>query len=342
MADEAKYMEAARVAVARACRVCRSVQDRLDDVKAICKDDKSPVTVADFASQAVVAETLREMTGRCHMVGEEDSTALREQIGRGETGAADEMLGAVRTVWDTAAMDEALDAIDLGNADPAEHRRGYWTLDPIDGTKGFLRNQQYAIALAWIEHGSPVLAVMGCPNLSTDHSFPLSERDGRGSLYMAIAGGGVYELHADKPDGDPIHIKRLERDPSEPVRMCESAEGGHTSHDDAERIIETLGEAAEPARLDSQAKYAVVARGQADLYLRLPKPGKPYVEKIWDHAAGSLVAREAGCSVTDVFGHELDFGHGSRLEKNRGVVVGEIALHGKAMAAIEALGIGRG
>ena len=50
------------------------------------------------------------------------------------------------------------------------HHAGFWTLDPVDGTKGFLRNQQYAIALAYIERGTPVVGVMGCPNLPRDFS----------------------------------------------------------------------------------------------------------------------------------------------------------------------------
>ena len=87
-------------------------------------------------------------------------------------------------------------------------------------------------------------------------------------------------------------------------------------------------------RLDSQCKYAVVARGQAEVYLRLPSK-KGYVERIWDHAAGALIAQEAGCVVTDVFGKPLDFSHGRGLEANKGVVVAPVALHGRIIAAIE-------
>ncbi|MEM9083131.1 MAG: 3'(2'),5'-bisphosphate nucleotidase [Planctomycetota bacterium] len=341
MSEQTKRIEAAKLAVSRASVVCREVQARLADVQSLLKDDRSPVTVADFASQAVVAWTLKDLLGSCPMVGEEDAHELREQIAAGNTSVADQVLDAASCVWDGATMDAVLDAIDLGNADSQQHKHGFWTLDPIDGTKGFLRNQQYAVALGWIEHGDPVLGVLGCPNLSRDQSFPLDEKDPNGSMYVAIAGEGCWEYPADEPGAEPAHIRRLERSDGEPVRMCESAESGHTSHDDAERILERLGEAAEPARLDSQAKYAVVARGQGDLYLRLPRPGKPYVERIWDHAAGSIVAREAGCAVTDIAGLELDFSHGAGLEKNRGIVVGDVKLHGLAMGAINELQIGQ-
>ena len=40
-----------------------------------------------------------------------------------------------------------------------------WVLDPIDGTKGFMRGEHYCIALALLVNGKPTLSVMGCPNL---------------------------------------------------------------------------------------------------------------------------------------------------------------------------------
>jgi 3'(2'), 5'-bisphosphate nucleotidase len=93
------------------------------------------------------------------------------------------------------------------------------------------------------------------------------------------------------------------------------------------------------ARLDSQCKYSVVARGQADAYLRMPSR-KAYVEKIWDHAAGSLIAEEAGAVVTDITGTPLDFGQGRCLEANRGVVCAAGRAHPMIIRAIEELGIG--
>ena len=99
-----------------------------------------------------------------------------------------------------------------------------------------------------------------------------------------------------------------------------------------------LGLAVEYARLDSQCKYAVVARGQADVYLRMPTR-KDYVEKIWDHAAGSLIAARAGAVVTDVMGSPLDFGRGRRLEANRGIVCAAAGVHPMIIRAIGELGI---
>ena len=108
--------------------------------------------------------------------------------------------------------------------------------------------------------------------------------------------------------------------------------------DEARNIAEHLGISVEYARLDSQCKYAVVARGQADAYLRMPTR-KDYVEKIWDHAAGSLIAQEAGAVVSDVSGRPLDFAHGRRLETNKGIVCAAAGLHQSLVDVIAQLGI---
>lgn len=339
MTSPAQQLDAARLAVTRACAVCRHVQSSLDTVRSITKDDRSPVTIADFASQAIVAKTMRDALGPSfRLVAEESAEALTSHTTTW-SGALDEVLAALRSVWPDATADDVVAAIDLGNADPInDGLHSFWTLDPIDGTKGFLRNGQYAVSLARIDNGRPTVGLLGCPNLSRDLSRPFDDPDPHGSIYIAAHTDGLYELPADDLKATPLRIRRLDHDPADPITMCESIETAHTSHSDSQRILERLGPAAEPARLDSQAKYAVVARGQADLYLRLPTK-KGYIERIWDHAAGALVAEEAGCAVTDAVGNVLDFSHGKGLEKNRGIVVAPPALHGRVDRAIRDLAI---
>jgi 3'-phosphoadenosine 5'-phosphosulfate (PAPS) 3'-phosphatase len=57
--------------------------------------------------------------------------------------------------------------------------------------------------------------------------------------------------------------------------------------------------------MDSMVKYAVLARGDANLYLRFPRGG--YEEKVWDHAAGVALLEAAGGCVTDGSGKPLKF-----------------------------------
>jgi hypothetical protein len=68
---------------------------------------------------------------------------------------------------------------------------GMWTLDPIDGTKGFLRGGQYAVCLALIENAQVQLGVMGCPNLLVD---PLNQNGPKGCIFVAVRGQGAQQV----------------------------------------------------------------------------------------------------------------------------------------------------
>ena len=88
--------------------------------------------------------------------------------------------------------------------------------------------------------------------------------------------------------------------------------------------------------MDSQAKYGSIARGAGDLYLRLPVR-KDYTEKIWDHAAGDVIVREAGGEVTDASGKRLDFSKGRTLRENKGVVAAPRAVHAQVLEAVKSV-----
>src|SRR5690606_13780762 len=158
-----------------------------------------------------------------------------------------------------------------------------------------------AVALALIVDGDVKVAALACPNLPTG----ASKNGAPGTVFAAVRGRGAIEMALDELE-DSIAVRVSETNESSRARFCESFESGHSSHNDAARIAESLGITAEPIRMDSQAKYGVVARGQADLYLRLPTRAG-YVERVWDHAAGLLVIQEAGGKVTDINGSALDF-----------------------------------
>lgn len=305
---------------------CRFVQQQRDAVRAITKDDKSPVTVADFASQAIVANILRQRLGDVRLVGEETSAFLRDPAHAAHLEAA---VVAATKGWPGVGAAELLDAVDVGDGEP--RAEGFWTLDPIDGTKGFIRGQQYAVCLAYIVGSEPVIGVLGCPNLAASVEASVEAPDPVGSVYVSERGAGAWEEGSERR-----RIRCAAWTPGTPVRMCESFDAGHSDHSATAAIVSRLGPAGPPARLDSQCKYAVVARGQADVYLRLPTR-KGYVERIWDHASGALIAREAGCTVSDIMGAPLDFGQGRGLEKNRGIVVAPPALHPRVIEAARAV-----
>ncbi|MCA9093323.1 MAG: 3'(2'),5'-bisphosphate nucleotidase, partial [Planctomycetaceae bacterium] len=104
------------------------------------------------------------------------------------------------------------------------------------------------------------------------------------------------------------------------------------------QVVQDLGIAGHPVRLDSQAKYAVVALGEAEIYLRLPTRAD-YREKIWDHAGGVLIVLEAGGRVSDVSGKPLEWTHGAELAANRGVAVSHGPWHDKIITKLTELGV---
>jgi 3'(2'), 5'-bisphosphate nucleotidase len=122
--------------------------------------------------------------------------------------------------------------------------------------------------------------------------------------------------------------------------FTESVEADHADHLFHERLARKLNITRSPFRIDSQAKYGIVARGEAILYLRIPAPSElNYKENIWDHAAGAIINEEAGGKVTDAFGKPLDFAHGIKMEKNYGIVVTNGLLHDVVLKALHPLPI---
>lgn len=308
-------------AVTAACSLCRKVQAGSASIRALTKDDKSPVTVADLGSQAVICHTLGRTLPGDPIVAEEDSDMLRRnQLLRDEVFALARTYGALP---DTAALCAAIDA---GRTDPDFGAR-YWTLDPIDGTKGFLRGEQYAIALALIEEGRIVLGVLGCPNFPVDQVIP--DASG-GALLYALRGSGAWITPLG---GGAARQIATDGCAAAQARFCESVERAHAAHEEHARIAALMGITAEPYRIDSQAKYAAVACGLASVYLRLPRT-RAYREKIWDHAAGALLVAEAGGRVSDFSGADLDLTAGRSLVHNEGILATNGALHASALAAI--------
>ena len=316
-------------AVQTAAELCQSVRADLNG-EVLEKEDRTPVTVADFGSQAVICQALQEAFPDDPVIGEEDSSALRTDA---NAEVRRHLLKEVRSHHPGAEAEAVFDWIDHGTADGYSDR--FWTVDPIDGTKGFVRGDQYAIALALLEDGEMQVAALCCPHLPTalDATPPAS----RGQAFLAVRGEGAVQQPLS-PDTDavptPIHTSEA-TDPAE-SRFCESFVSSHSSHDLAAEVGERLGITADSIRIDSQAKYAIVARGEAEIYLRLPRPGTDYTERIWDHAAGALVVKAAGGTVTDMHGEPLDFTHGRLLEANTGVVATNGPVHDAVIDALAA------
>lgn len=317
----------------------------------VSKDDNSPVTIGDFGAQALIIHALKKNFPQDEVVGEEEANTLRENkdlcsqiwdlvksTSLDDEHAESALGGPIKN------EEDMLEAIDAGNSAGGAKGR-IWALDPIDGTKGFLRGGQYAVCLALLVDGDVKVGVLGCPNLPVDNAAPLdskvgesaSDDEGKGVLFSGVIGQGATSRPLGSgalPAPQPIHMRKIQDITH--ATFCESVEAGHSSHGDQAEIAKKLGMTKPSVRMDSQAKYASIARGAGDVYLRLPT-SKTYVEKIWDHAAGDLIVREAGGMVSDVQGNRLDFSVGRTLEKNKGVVAAPAAAHAQVVNAVKSV-----
>jgi 3'(2'), 5'-bisphosphate nucleotidase len=308
-----------------AAELCQRIRKNLVAGESILKGDRSPVTIADFGSQAVICKLIKENFPNDIIVAEEDSTELRNP---GRSKILEQVTRHVGNFIPEASPEKVCSWIDYSSHTLQER---FWTLDPIDGTKGFLRGEQYAIAFALIEGRVVKLGLMACPNLYLDKDQPQGKR---GCLFLAMKGKGSFQMDLQGRNKQPLSVSNTKA-PSEAL-FTESVEPDHADHLFHQRLAQKLNISRPSLRMDSQAKYGIVARGEATLYLRVPSPSEPgYKENIWDHAAGSIIAEEAGGKVTDTLGNPLDFSSGVKMEKNHGILVTNGFLHDVVLKALK-------
>ncbi|DBA77012.1 TPA: hypothetical protein ACH3X1_009602 [Trebouxia sp. C0004] len=337
-------LQAACAAVRLAARLCTKVQLQLKAGEKQDKSDDSPVTIADYGSQALVAYSLQSSlpSMQFSMVAEEDSADLRSQDSQAMADRITDEVNSILRQEDGApqlSKQAVLDLIDQGASQGGPQGR-HWVLDPIDGTRGFVGLRQYAICLGLLDQGQVVLGVLGCPNLpqqpiqEEDGAAGVAERvgtEGIGCLFTAIKGQGAFvgPLNGRPPSS---RLQLQDRSDFSQARFMESYESKHSDQSFTSKLAKELGVTAPPLRLDSQAKYGALARGDAAILLRFPHKG--YREKIWDHAAGVVIVQEAGAVITDASGAPLELGQSRWLDIDRGIVTATPKVHAAILKAI--------
>jgi 3'(2'), 5'-bisphosphate nucleotidase len=301
---------------------------------ALAKPDHSPVSAADYAVQAVTARLLEDLDPSASLIAEEDARALRAVENVRLRGA---VVKAVRRSMPSADEASVLEWIDRGRADRPVPRR-YWTLDPVDGTKGFLGKGQYAVALALIEAGRVVLGGLACPELSlgVDGRVARSRHPG-GMILLAASGEGTWLRSLRGRVWRRVSVAPIE-DPRR-ARLLISDETAHLDPDWLSAVLKRLGIRRAPIRMDSQAKFGLLAAGVFDLILRLPRREEP--EKIWDFAASDVIIHEAGGMVTDLSGNRLRFDAGALLSNPSGLIATTPDLHPIVLEAVRSEAGGR-
>lgn len=322
-------------AVRRAALFCHKIRFE-KRIRPLTKLDGSPVTNADFGSQAIIVKTLRGRYALDPIMAEETASVTDFQSSHDFTAELLEDLNAANSSF--SSIESLVSTINRdtddkpGSGQIAESwRNRYWVIDPIDGTKGYLKGGQYAVALGLIENGEVTVAVVACPE------FVIPGRHEHGWILFAQLGQGAFAVPLNE-DSEPVAIHVGHNRPEESLSMCESL--NHSPHGTSGQVAARLGIPDQNiSKMDSQAKYAAVACGIADMYLRLPTSAT-YREAVWDHAAGVLIITEAGGTVTDIDGRPLvwtdsrDWDGNHRFAHGRGVVVTNGQVHQTVLNAI--------
>jgi 3'(2'), 5'-bisphosphate nucleotidase len=217
------------------------------------KSDGSPVTIADREAEAIIIKGLQNIMPDVPVVGEESVAA-----------------GTIP---------------DLSNTE------WFWLVDPLDGTKEFIRGSpDYTVNIALIHRGVPVLGVVYAPV--------------NGELYSGHGAGTAIRWLADSNNDKPIRVRNL---PSEGLTVMSSR-----NHQNPTALSKFLAEfkVAKEIRRGSSLKICLIAAGKADLYPRFGLTSE------WDTAAGDAVLRSAGGHIVDMKGAPLSYGHAQKKFEN--------------------------
>ena len=325
--DLSNELQTAKTIARMAASICQSIQEEM--ILSAEKPGREPVTIADYASQALIGHALSENFPDDAVLSEERSEEYMLLL-------SDEQRGWVhRYMMDALGgyvFEEQVCAwLDFGKR---KQRSRMWVIDPIDGTTGFMGGRHYCVAIGLLIDFEPVLGVLASPGFYGEMDDP--PYGDTGALTAAARGAGVTIEPLFGGEPEPVRVSTV--DDPRVATILTSYESSHVDLDFINAMAQGLdrGPDAPRRRLDSQDKHAMLAAGMGDVYVRTNhKSG--YREKMWDQAAGTAIVTEAGGRVTDIDGRPLDFSTGTTMTANRGVLMTNGLLHDAVLDAIKRL-----
>lgn len=311
-------------AVRQAAILCREVQH--NSLHSINKQNKEktqsePVTIADYGSQVIIGRALAQHFPDDAVIAEEAGSQFLE-LTNDEQKA--DVINLLTTLLDiNVTQDDIVRWLDQGT-DKTNTKRT-WVIDPIDGTKGFVAMRHYSIGIGILEEGQAVGAIVGTPG----YGDGVSGDDNEGAIFY-IKDNKVYQASLAGGEGQAVTVsERIDN-----LRIVQSFEKKHASKSRMASAREKAGMAdASIVEMDSMEKYALIANGDADVYLRLPNLTSTRSHMIWDHVAGVALVLAAGGMATDVDGSPLIFSQG-RTMPNRGMIISNGKVHERLIAAV--------
>lgn len=314
-------------AVRQATVLCREVQhNSLRSMNKVNQErrDSEPVTIADYGSQAIIGRALGMHFPEDAVISEEAGAQFLELTSDKQKA---EIINLLTTILDiNVTQNDIVAWLDQGSQ--VENAERTWIIDPIDGTKGFVAMRHYAIGVGIIENGETSGAIIAAPG----YGDGISGDDDDGAIFYikdgvpyqeAIMGGEPKRISVSDKDGDVTVVQSFEKQHASKSRMAIVRDYAGMSD-------------ASVYELDSMEKYALIANGDADVYLRLPNLDNKRPHMTWDHAPGVALVLAAGGKATDIDGAPLDFSRGRTLP-NRGMIVSNGRVHDRLLEAVSQL-----
>jgi 3'(2'), 5'-bisphosphate nucleotidase len=336
----AKELSISFGALRKAAQLSQSIISA-QDKGVIEKADLSPVTVADFAVQALLIATFKHSFPEDRFVGEEDASDLR-----GKQALLDRVWDLLQHVKGEGCVapeskDHVCELIDqAGSSSPSGKGSGRtWIFDPIDGTKSYVRGGLYAINIALLVDGEQVLGSVGCPNMSMDASAPLTNEDtdpsGEGCIVFAVRGHGAHVRSMAAAVGE-VSARRLPRvADSGDIRFVSCVGIVDSALDGVHQAVaDRLGAAFPGCDLVPWVlRWATLALGLGNTTVWVYKRRDRYA-KAWDHAGAMLLFEETGGKITDVLGRRIDLAAGRKMSANFGFVAAPAHLHARVLETV--------
>ncbi|KAI0115428.1 carbohydrate phosphatase [Daldinia grandis] len=344
-----KELTVAIAAIQSAAKLSQAVIS-VEDKGVIEKDDLSPVTVADFAIQALLTATIHHAFPEDRFVGEESAADLRAnpvllgQVWRLLRRLEDDQAKSLCKLPEDA--DQMCEMIDwCGFGEPGGPQAGrVWVFDPIDGTKTFVRREAYAINVALLQGSSQVLSVVGCPTISVNATAPITNTSvdptGRGCIVFAVKGHGTYTRPLIASSPNEAQARRIEphteAESSKALRPVSCYNMLDSGVDDVHQLImDKLN--IENRGCDLLAwvlRWVTLGIGLANMTIWIYKQ-RSRTGKIWDHAGAMLLFEEVGGKITDIDGKPIDLGVGRTMSANHGFVAAPKEFHATVLKTVQ-------
>ncbi|MBY9002501.1 MAG: hypothetical protein KGD73_00870 [Candidatus Lokiarchaeota archaeon] len=260
------------------------------------KEDDSPVTIADYATQIFIINKIMEQFPSDQIIAEEDDNSFLNHDAR----------KSISSCYETLNIGENIDiGKSLMKKDKYSERQ--WTVDPIDGTKGYQKGLSYAIGIGFMIKSNPKICTISVPNYKKfGKAIFIAEKDNGSKI--AINNSEFISLSVSNQS----YLKQ--------AKMC------HSLHYDEPWVMDfaARAEITNFVQIDSMAKFCMIADGTADLYIKPMNKSRSFA---WDFLPGTLLVQEAGGTVSDLQGNRIEFNDDKCMVSAPGLIASNSIIH---------------